>query len=206
MNTLGIDLSPTGTGLAILTDDPGFILPRLPAGYLHVSRPNADLMPAEWYFGWLLSPMPKGTEDRWNLITTAVLACAKSCHQVVMENYAFGASFRVAQLAELGGVVRYELAKQASHHPVMVSPSTLKKFLTGAGNSDKNQVLKEVYKRYGVDLPDDNMADAFGLAKFGQALVSSTDGLPQFQVDVIQNFKKPKEKPSKRRVKADVCV
>lgn len=197
MNILGIDLSLTGTGLAILTFDELFHEPELPKSYLNVTNPNVGLIPTEWHFGWLLSPMPAGTLERWEAIVSAIKACAEPCHHVLIEGYSFGSMPGQTRGHELGGIVRYHLRKWG-HVPIEVPPSTLKKFLTNAGNADKNQVLKEVYKRYHVDFPDDNMADAYGLAKFGQALIS-TEGLPQFQIDIIETFKKPKEKPVKKR-------
>lgn len=46
-------------------------------------------------------------------------------------------------------------------------PSTLKKFVTGAGNSEKAVVMKAVFKRWGFDRDDDNECDAFGCAMAG---------------------------------------
>lgn len=198
MNILGIDLSLSGTGLAILTFDELFHEPELPKRYLRVTNPNVELLPTEWHFGYLVTPSTKLQLERWEEILNAVKLSAENVHQVVIEGYSFGSKFSSSMHAihELGGIVRFHLAKMG-HTPLSVPPSVLKKFITGAGNADKNQVLKEIYKRYHVDLPDDNMADAFGLAKFGQAMVS-TEGLPQFQVEIIESFKKPKEKPVKR--------
>lgn len=199
MNILGIDLSLNGTGLAILTDDERFVVPMLAEYY--TTRQGRSLGRGESYYGWLLSPMPTGMLDRWKAIEGAIVACAENCHQVLIEGYSFGSNMAyVRSGAELGGIVRYALRKMG-HMPIEVPPKTLKKFLTNSGNADKNQVLKEVYKRYHVDLPDDNMADAFGLAKFGQAL-SSTDELPAFQVEIIDGFKKPKVKPARKSKRA----
>lgn len=201
MNILGIDLSLAGTGLAILTDDPAFPEPKLPPVYPRSSGASPDLIPTAWYFGYLVSPVPKAILERWQAILAAVTACAENAHQVIIEGYSFGSKFssHMDAIHELGGIVKYHLAKMGQT-PVTVSPSVLKKFITGHGGSDKNLVLKEIYKRYHVDLPDDNMADAFALAKFGEALIS-TEGLPQFQVDVIEAFKKPKEKKPKKTVR-----
>lgn len=198
MNILGIDLSLNGTGLAILSDDELFHEPHISKQFPRSEYANVSVEPMEWYFGYLLSPMPTLNLQRWDVILDAILACAETCHQVVIEGYSFASNMAYARAgAELGGIVRYHLAKRHNQIPLEVPPSTLKKFLTGKGGADKNQVLKEIYKRYHVDLPDDNMADAFGLAKFGQAMVS-TEGLPQYQVEIIESFKKPKEKPAKR--------
>ena len=51
-----------------------------------------------------------------------------------------------------------------------MTPSQLKKFVTGKGNSEKSMVIKEVYKRFGIDTNDDNTADAVVLGHIGLAL------------------------------------
>jgi Holliday junction resolvasome RuvABC endonuclease subunit len=196
MNILGIDLSLTGTGLAILTDYDAFPEPELPRAYPRAERCMTEFQPVRWYFGYLLSPMPKDTFGRWKAIVDAVLMCAETANVIVMEGYSFGSMPGQSRIHELGGIVRYHLARE-QHNWLEVPPSTLKKFLTGKGNADKNVVLKEVYRRYGLDLNDDNMADAFGLAKIGEAMIS-TAGLPVFQVEVIEGIKTPRVRETKR--------
>lgn len=49
-----------------------------------------------------------------------------------------------------------------------VAPTTLKKYLTGNGRADKDEVLAEVCKRFpGWDIRNNNEADALGLAAMG---------------------------------------
>lgn len=50
---------------------------------------------------------------------------------------------------------------------VNVSPSSLKKFITGSGNCNKNVIMMTVYKQWGIECPTDNIADAVGLAMWG---------------------------------------
>lgn len=52
----------------------------------------------------------------------------------------------------------------------VVPPMTLKKFITGKGNSDKNIVLREIYKRWHYEAPNDNEGDAYGLCRMGLCL------------------------------------
>ena len=54
-----------------------------------------------------------------------------------------------------------------------MTPSQLKKFATGKGNVDKNVVIKEVYKRFGIDTDDDNTADAVVLGHIGMSLTGA---------------------------------
>lgn len=84
---------------------------------------------------------------------------------VAIEGYAFGAkSSSKDAIAELGGVVRDRLWARAIQMHV-VSPSTLKKLVTGKGNSSKGLVTAHVEHRFKFLAVDDNEADAFGLAK-----------------------------------------
>ena len=48
----------------------------------------------------------------------------------------------------------------------IVSPSTLKKFVTGKGNCKKDLVLLKVFQKWGVEFSDNNLADAYSLARF----------------------------------------
>jgi Holliday junction resolvasome RuvABC endonuclease subunit len=78
------------------------------------------------------------------------------------------------KLGELAGAVKIALYEffhfteptrlVHSPFPLQVPPSTLKKYVTGKGNAKKQEMLLSVYKRWGVDLSDDNAADAYGLA------------------------------------------
>jgi hypothetical protein len=72
-------------------------------------------------------------------------------------------------LGELGGVVKVELRNldflNDGKYPMIVPPTVLKKYVTGRGTGvQKAQILLQVYKKWGVEFPDDNAADSFGLA------------------------------------------
>jgi len=83
--------------------------------------------------------------------------------------YIEGLSFQskgqsVAQLGAIHYILRIFLYQKGINCKI-VAPTTLKKFVTGKGHSKKELMLKEVYKRWGVDLDDNNLADAYGLAR-----------------------------------------
>lgn len=68
-------------------------------------------------------------------------------------------------LGELSGIVKLCLQDQG-YIPLIVPPLTLKKFVIGnARSAQKSHMLLQIYKRYGVELSDDNAADAYGLAR-----------------------------------------
>ncbi len=79
---------------------------------------------------------------------------------LAIEGYAFSSKFsRAHDLGELGGVLR--LAAHDCRLPtIIVPPNTLKQFATGKGNVGKGVIIKEAYKRWSIDVSDDNEADA----------------------------------------------
>ena len=140
---VGLDLSLTGTGIAT------------PGGERTVRTNAADPI-----------------EARLIAIRNAVLAEA---YQEVDDVYR-GASFVIedfvtrspaaSTLGMVHGVVRVALV-EAGVPFVLVAPATLKKYVTGKGNAKKPDMRMAVYQRFGLDLPDDNRVDAFGLRAMG---------------------------------------
>lgn len=94
------------------------------------------------------------------------------------------------KLAMLGTAVRMALYEKGIPF-ITIAPSQLKKFVTGKGVGDKSMILREVYKRWGIDAKDDNQADASVLAYLAEALVATiADDTPKFQVEVIKTVRK----------------
>jgi len=146
-----------------------------------------------------------------NLIPSSAFVCIED-YYVPFSSAQIGAAVK---LVSLGTIMRFALY----HHKipfVVISPSQLKKFATGKGNCQKNMVLREVFKRWGVDCVDDNQADALTLAKMAHHISagkwSSAVGLdmsytgtgfcyiegnldtsievPKFQVDLLAKVRK----------------
>ena len=80
-----------------------------------------------------------------------------------IEGYSFGSTGNTFNLGELGGILRLALFEK-SITSIQVPPPTLKKFLAGVGNANKNVMLKELYRQYDIDVNDDNICDAISLA------------------------------------------
>jgi crossover junction endodeoxyribonuclease RuvC len=92
--------------------------------------------------------------------------------KVCIEGISFGSKGRGADLlASLNYVVQMWLYENNIEYKC-IPPNTLKKFVTGSGNSPKNIMLKEIYKRWGEDFDSDDIGDAYGLAK----MVSISNG------------------------------
>lgn len=105
-----------------------------------------------------------------------------------IENYAYSKGNQAHQMGELGGVIRTSLYDKDISY-IVVSPTTIKKFLTGKGNAPKNVMLKDLYKHFKIDVDNDNEADAITLALLAKAYVTKKyDGLNKSQREVVENI------------------
>jgi len=70
----------------------------------------------------------------------------------------------VLQMGALHYYLRIFLLKKGVEFKI-ITPGTLKKFVTGKGTAKKELMLKNVFKRWGADFDDNNLADAYSLAR-----------------------------------------
>ncbi len=197
MNTLGIDLSLNATGLAMLSvgeaNPP--VLPQWAGAPFCVQEGQGEV-----YQGVTVPSDGLGVLERWEAVLCAILAYAHHAHEIMIEGYAFSSNSAYSHAtAEIGGIVRYHLRK-LGFVPLEIPPTSLKKFLVGKGNAKKPEMLAAVYRRYGVKLYDDNMADAYGLAKMGQAMQVPAEYLDRVQREAIGAIKYPVQKLRKVRM------
>lgn len=142
---VGLDLSLTATGIVALAPSNAVYLDIIKA------RPECG----------------QGIR-RASVIAAAVLTWIET-HAgavVAIEGYSFGSPMRMAPLGELGGMVRRDLLERDITW-LEVPPTCLKKFATGKGNSPKDVVMREVFKRWGFEHNDNNVVDAYVLARMG---------------------------------------
>lgn len=88
--------------------------------------------------------------------------------RLAIEGYAHASRFNREKLGELGGIVKLAWFEFYGDDPLIVPPTVLKKFATGKGNASKAQMIASVKERWGVEFVNDNLADAYALAKYGQ--------------------------------------
>lgn len=161
---LGIDPSLTGFALtALSTQDDTYVTWVYGSKLRGVARLN-DIT------GWLVARI----EQLQSGFTCDLM-------NVAMESGVVRSSAALA-IGELHGVVKYVLA-QDNIYPLQVPPASLKKFVTGKGNSGKSEMLLQVYRRWGVEFSDDNAADSYGLARIARG-DAETNG----QRDVIDKL------------------
>lgn len=173
MKTLGLDLSLTGTGCVILKDG------HLDTKLLIKTKPSAEKSHLN-EIKRLLSIVDK----------IEGLISENEIDIVTIEGLSFGArnTTSLIQLSGLNYLVR-RILYEYNIPFVIVAPTTLKKFICGKGNGGKDVLMMETYKRYGVTLSDDNLCDAYGLARIGEALKRDIK-LTTFQKEVVSLLQK----------------
>ncbi|MBW2559181.1 MAG: crossover junction endodeoxyribonuclease RuvC [Deltaproteobacteria bacterium] len=173
MISIGVDTSLVSTGLVILID-----------GKLHC-RETIKSKPTK-------EKTPKAELKRIIRIVEAIADTMDEYKPevLVIEGLAFMARNTTAlvQLSALNYMVRHEAYKRSIPFYV-VAPTSLKKFITGKGNSQKDQMMLETYKRYGVSILDNNECDAYGLARIGYAMTGK-DKIISLQQEVLDLLKK----------------
>ena len=170
MIAVGLDMSLTGTGLCKNVD-----------GKIEIGTIKTT---AHQY----------GEYERLDVITEKVLAFIPKDVSIICIESVF-TPFRAGQIGSamgligLGQIVRLKMWK-AGLIFVDIAPTRLKKFVLGKGNGDKDMVVKEVFKKWGIDAGDNNQADAVVLAMIGEALVKyrsgQTEGFTKYQLEVLK--------------------
>ncbi|MFD6934593.1 hypothetical protein ACFWAP_00360 [Streptomyces goshikiensis] len=87
---------------------------------------------------------------------------------VALEGYAPGSKYGRELAGELAATIKlalYDNLLLPQCWPIVIAPTKLKKYTTGRGTAAKNEMLLGVYKKWGVDYSDDNLADAYSLAR-----------------------------------------
>jgi Holliday junction resolvasome RuvABC endonuclease subunit len=116
----------------------------------------------------------------------SALYCVKP-DAVFIEGFSFGSKgSSVYEIGGLGYLVRHRLWAQGIPY-AEVSPSTLKKYATGRGNANKDEMLAAAIRRFNFPGTDNNAADAWllwalGMAEMGTPIVD----VPKAQAEAIK--------------------
>lgn len=109
---------------------------------------------------------------------------------IAMEGYNAGAKFGREMSGELGATVKRALYERHAQQllPTVIPPTSLKKFATGSGTAKKAEMLLGVYKRWGAEFKDDNLADAYVLAKIAECIADPSLDRTKFQQEVLDKL------------------
>lgn len=109
---------------------------------------------------------------------------------VVIEGYGF-ASQSLSIIVEVSTHFKRVLHRHGIPW-IEVKPNALKKFVTGKGSGDKNVIMLEAFKRFGIDTKDDNQCDAACLAYLGATLAGvSPIKLPASNMEPLKELVLP---------------
>lgn len=163
---VGIDASLTATGLIIL-DDTGKIF-------------NSTIISSKKKGMDRLVDLEKQVKKILSTYQPAKMI------KVYVEGYSFGSRIGQAfSIGEWGGVLKkclYELGYQVT----LIPPTVLKKFVTGKGNAKKELMMLEVFKKWKESFNNNNLADAYGLARLAWAGVNqSKDKCLKYEWEVL---------------------
>lgn len=70
----------------------------------------------------------------------------------------------VLQMGALHFLIRLIFLKKKINYKI-IAPGTLKKYVAGTGVAKKELMLLKTYKKWGVEFNDNNLCDAYGLAR-----------------------------------------
>jgi crossover junction endodeoxyribonuclease RuvC len=147
MRIAGIDQSLTSTGVVILDDQGNKIM------------------------NWAIKSKLRGTE-RLIDIEERLIGQLKQLNveKAYMEGYAMGIrGGHVFDLGELGGVLKVGLHRVGI--PVaIIPPACVKKFASGKGNAQKDDMKLAVFKRWNAEFPTIDEVDAYVIARMGLVL------------------------------------
>ena len=161
---IGIDQSFTGFGVTLLSAD------------------------GERYLSRLYVPELKGTprlDDVYRFVYSLIQVWDPVLEGIAIEGYAAAAKFGANLAGELGATIKLAAYHVSGDEPLVVAPTQVKKYATGKGSGGKDVVLLGVYKTWGVEFDDNNLADSYVIARIAAGLATN-----QAQRDVVAAVRK----------------
>lgn len=106
--------------------------------------------------------------------------------RITIEGYSFGSRSRMHSTGELGGVARLA-AWDHGQTFLLVPPMTLKVLVAQDGKATKSAITLELFKRWAVEITDDDLADATGLGLFSlySHMIEVREGLTKKQIGAL---------------------
>jgi Holliday junction resolvasome RuvABC endonuclease subunit len=123
-----------------------------------------------------------------------------------LEGYSYNSTSKKFLLGEVGAVVKLTVSDK--NIPLYeVAPLALKKFVTGrgSGSADKAVMRSSIYARWGVDIDQDDQADAYALAQVARSLILQNSN-NRAELEVLKKLSSPLLKKPKRRGRLSALV
>lgn len=163
MRFVGIDLS-TKTGLVILDE----------SGQVQTAKEITSKI--------------KTDPERMIDLTEQIIDHLQDDDVIAIEGFSYGSRGRgVSFQFGYGYAVRIALYMEGIPF-LIVTPSQVKKYATGKGNSSKDNMILPIFKKWGFEHDSDNVRDAYVLAQIASATRLKRD-LTQFQQEIIDDLR-----------------
>ena len=145
---------------------------------LDLSLSNTGYVAANKSFRFCVSGATGGYEKEgierrivkiWLDLDAQVFSPNERIEYIVIEGVSYNLKGqRAAQSAGLHYYVRCQLQiRYPSIKRAYVPATTLKKWVTGDGHAKKNMMLLKCFQKFGFEAPDDDICDAYCLARYG---------------------------------------
>ena len=176
MTTIGIDLSLTSPALCVSSRE-NFSVNTCTFHYLTSLKKT---IVTDTKLKGQLYPLYGSDMARYELISTWILKFvdAYSADSIYLEDYAFGATGRVFNIAENTGILKYRLWTRGLTVQT-VAPTVIKKFATGKGNANKEAMQDSFITETGLNIketlqltdkqwnPSSDIIDSYYICKYG---------------------------------------
>ncbi len=107
-----------------------------------------------------------------------------------VEGPSLGSINHADDLGQVRGVVQVVLM-DLGVEPILVAPSSLKLFVAAKGDATKEQMIAATARTWDVVIPQDDVCDAHGLARFAEEYHEGRSTL-RHQIKAVHNLKRPK--------------
>jgi len=173
---VGVDQSPNHSGVCVLST----------MGDIH--------------FLGLIEPGKRKEDERLAYIRDSLVQILGTMRYAtgVLEGYSYSSLNKKFLLGEVGAVVKLAL-HDVCDASYVVAPKQLKRFVTGRGGADKAKVMQCIEKQWNIAIDDDNLADAYGLARIAYEL-AAPGSVIRHQLDVVNKLRKAAQPQPKRRL------
>lgn len=166
MRYVGLDLS-TKTGLVILDE-------------------SGQVIKAEE-----ITTKEKNDPQRMIILTEKIMSNLKDDDVIAIEGFSYGSRGRGISF-QFGYGYAVRIALFTANKPFsIVTPSQVKKYATGKGNSSKDNMILPIFKKWGFEHDSDNVRDAYVLAKIAFDLKTDKETqLKGYQKGIINDLLK----------------
>lgn len=158
MYYIGVDLSLRSTGVTVIDDKNNIFY----SGHYGISLKKNS---TEQKKIWRLEMITKFISN----IVSKVYSNTDAKPYLIIERPAYAAKGYQNSLSELHGAIKLQLALKFRLYPVILTSTHARKVTLGKGSyrgkNAKKEIMRDIFKKYGIDFKNNDQADAFVAAK-----------------------------------------